>query len=237
MGEKNVLISTLNQLNIQIKDEQADALLSFMDILLEANKHINLTSITEPEDFILKHIVDSLIMLSKDYVKEGIKVLDLGTGGGFPGIPLKILYPEIQITLVDSVGKKLKFIDDAARNLGIKVELVHERAENLGKNKKYREKYDIVISRAVANMQTLSELCLPLVKVDGLMIASKGPKYNEELDTAKNAMKILGGQVKSIEDCTIPIAELERHVIIIEKTNATPAAYPRKPGMPNKNPL
>lgn len=237
MGEKNVLISTLNQLNIQIKDEQADALLSFMDILLEANKHINLTSITEPEDFILKHIVDSLIMLSRDYVKEGIKVLDLGTGGGFPGIPLKILYPEIQITLVDSVGKKLKFIDDAARNLGIKVELVHERAENLGKNKKYREKYDIVISRAVANMQTLSELCLPLVKVDGLMIASKGPKYNEELDAAKNAMKILGGQVKSIEDCTIPIAELERHVIIIEKTNATPAAYPRKPGMPNKNPL
>jgi 16S rRNA (guanine527-N7)-methyltransferase len=196
-----------------------------------------LTSITEPEDFILKHIVDSLIMLSKDYVKEGIKVLDLGTGGGFPGIPLKILYPEIQITLVDSVGKKLKFIDDAARNLGIKVELVHERAEILGKNKKYREKYDIVISRAVANMQTLSELCLPLVKVDGLMIASKGPKYNEELDAAKNAMKILGGQVKSIEDCTIPIAELERHVIIIEKTNATPAAYPRKPGMPNKNPL
>ena len=208
-----------------------------MEILLEANKHINLTSITEPEDFILKHIVDSLIMLSKDYVKEGIKVLDLGTGGGFPGIPLKILYPEIQITLVDSVGKKLKFIDDAARNLGIKVELVHERAEILGKNKKYREKYDIVISRAVANMQTLSELCLPLVKVDGLMIASKGPKYNEELDAAKNAMKILGGQVKSIEDCTIPIAELERHVIIIEKTNATPAAYPRKPGMPNKNPL
>ncbi|RBP62101.1 16S rRNA m(7)G-527 methyltransferase [Alkalibaculum bacchi] len=237
MGEKNVLISTLNQLNIQIKDEQADALLSFMDILLEANKHINLTSITEPEDFILKHIVDSLIMLSRDYVKEGIKVLDLGTGGGFPGIPLKILYPEIQITLVDSVGKKLKFIDDAARNLGIKVELVHERAENLGKNKKYREKYDIVISRAVANMQTLSELCLPLVKVDGLMIASKGPKYNEELDAAKNAMKILGGQVKSIEDCTIPIAELERHVIVIQKTNATPAAYPRKPGMPNKNPL
>ena len=237
MGEKKLLVSTLNQLNIPIEDEQADALLSFMEILLEANKHINLTSITEPEDFILKHIVDSLIMLSKDYVKEGIKVLDLGTGGGFPGIPLKILYPEIQITLVDSVGKKLKFIDDAARNLGIKVELVHERAEILGKNKKYREKYDIVISRAVANMQTLSELCLPLVKVDGLMIASKGPKYNEELDAAKNAMKILGGQVKSIEDCTIPIAELERHVIIIEKTNATPAAYPRKPGMPNKNPL
>jgi 16S rRNA (guanine527-N7)-methyltransferase len=237
MEEKKLLVSTLNQLNIPIEDEQADALLSFMEILLEANKHINLTSITEPEDFILKHIVDSLIMLSKDYVKEGIKVLDLGTGGGFPGIPLKILYPEIQITLVDSVGKKLKFIDDAARNLGIKVELVHERAENLGKNKKYREKYDIVISRAVANMQTLSELCLPLVKVDGLMIASKGPKYNEELDAAKNAMKILGGQVKSIEDCTIPIAELERHVIIIEKTNATPAAYPRKPGMPNKNPL
>ncbi|WP_303863655.1 16S rRNA (guanine(527)-N(7))-methyltransferase RsmG [Alkalibaculum bacchi] len=237
MEEKKLLVSTLNQLNIPIEDEQADALLSFMEILLEANKHINLTSITEPEDFILKHIVDSLIMLSKDYVKEGIKVLDLGTGGGFPGIPLKILYPEIQITLVDSVGKKLKFIDDAARNLGIKVELVHERAEILGKNKKYREKYDIVISRAVANMQTLSELCLPLVKVDGLMIASKGPKYNEELDAAKNAMKILGGQVKSIEDCTIPIAELERHVIIIEKTNATPAAYPRKPGMPNKNPL
>ena len=237
MEEKNVLVSTLNQLNIQIKDEQADQLLSFMDILLEANKYINLTSITEPKDFILKHIVDSLIMLSKDYVKEGIKVLDLGTGGGFPGIPLKILYPEIQITLVDSVNKKLKFIDDAAKNLGIKVELVHERAENLGKNKKYREKYDIVISRAVANMQTLLELCLPLVKVDGLMIASKGPKYKEELDAAKNAIKILGGQVKSIEDCTIPIAELERHVIIIEKINTTPIAYPRKPGMPNKNPL
>lgn len=237
MEEKNLLISTLDQLNIGIGDKQADALLSFMEILLEANKHINLTSITEREDFILKHIVDSLIMLSKNHVKEGMDVLDLGTGGGFPGIPLKILYPEIQITLVDSVGKKLKFIDDAAQNLGLEVELVHERAENLGRNRKYREKYDIVISRAVANMQTLSELCLPLVKVEGLMIASKGPKYNEELDGAKNAITILGGQVKSIEDCTIPIAGLERHVIIIEKTNATPTAYPRKPGMPNKNPL
>lgn len=237
MEEKKLLVSTLNQLNIPIKDEQADQLLSFMEILLEANQYINLTSITEPKDFILKHIVDSLIMFSKDDINEGIQVLDLGTGGGFPGIPLKILYPEIQITLVDSVGKKLKFIDNAARKLGIKVELVHERAENLGKNKKYREKYDIVISRAVANMQTLLELCLPLVKIDGLMIASKGPKYNEELDGAKNAMKILGGQVKSIKDCIIPIAELERHIIFIQKINATPAAYPRKPGMPNKNPL
>lgn len=237
MGEKKLLVHVLDQLNIQVEDKQVDDLLSFMDILLEANKHINLTSITEPQDFILKHIVDSLIMLPKDYAEVATKVLDLGTGGGFPGIPLKILYPEIEITLVDSVGKKLKFIDDAAKKLGIKVELVHERAENLGKNKKYREKYDIVISRAVANMQTLSELCLPLARVEGLMIASKGPKYHEEVDGAKKAIKILGGQVKIIEDCIIPIAELERHIIIIEKINATPTAYPRKPGMPNKNPL
>ena len=237
MTDENLLREGLKGVGIDANDIQIKQLLSFMEILLDANKKINLTSIKEPGEFISKHIIDSLVMLSRDYVFDGVKIMDLGTGGGFPGIPLKILYPEIQLTLVDSVRKKLNFIDLAAKQLNLHVELVHERAENLGKNKKYREKYDIVISRAVANMQVLVELCLPLVKVGGLMISSKGPRYAEELKSTENALNILGSQVKTIKDCIIPFAELERHIIVIEKEKVTPAIYPRKPGMPNKNPL
>lgn len=237
MEEKKLLVDCLNELNIEVEEIKIDKLIEFMEYLLEANKYINLTSITDKRDFVLKHIVDSLIMLDHDSVFDHIKVLDVGTGGGFPGIPLKILYPHIDITLMDSVGKKLKFIEQAAEKLKLQVNLVHERAENFGRNIKSREKYDIVISRAVANMQTLGELCLPLVKVGGIMIASKGPKCQEEIDLAKHAIEILGGKVISVSNIIIPIAQLERNIVKIKKIYLTPKEYPRKPGIPSKNPL
>lgn len=237
MEEKKLLIDCLNKFNIDVDESKIDKLLEFMEYVLEVNKNINLTSITDRHDFVLKHIVDSLIMVDHDSLFDHIKVLDVGTGGGFPGIPLKILYPHIDITLMDSVQKKLKFIEQASEKLNIKVNLVHERAENFGRNIKSREKYDIVISRAVANMQTLGELCLPLVKVGGIMIASKGPKCEEEIKSAKHAIDILGGRVMSISNKIIPIAELERNIVKIQKITLTPKAYPRKPGIPSKNPL
>lgn len=237
MEGKKLLTTCLGELNIEIEDVQIEQLLEFMEYLLETNKNINLTSITDRKDFILKHIVDSLVMLGKSDVFHSIEILDVGTGGGFPGIPLKILFPQIEISLMDSVEKKLKFIDKAVERLGIHINLIHDRAENLGRNINNREKYDIVISRAVANMQTLSEYCLPLVRIGGIMLASKGPKAQEEIALAQQAIKILGGKVQSVNHLTIPIALLERNIITIKKVHPTPKKYPRKPGIPNKNPL
>ncbi|MPW25309.1 16S rRNA (guanine(527)-N(7))-methyltransferase RsmG [Alkalibaculum sp. M08DMB] len=237
MNERELLVECLDKLKIEMSPLQIDLILQFMEYLLEKNKYLNLTSITDRRDFIYKHIVDSLIMINKDYVYDGIKIIDIGTGGGFPGIPLKILYPFIDITLVDSVEKKLKFIDEACSKFDIKVNLIHERAENLGRDIENREKYDIVVSRAVANMQTLTELCLPLAKVGGLMIASKGPKCMEEIKLAGPAITLLGGDKPNIENICIPTALLERNIVTIRKSSKTPKTYPRKPGMPNKNPL
>lgn len=237
MEDKRLLVDSLNALEIAIGEDKLDKMLAFMEYVLEANESINLTSITDKRDFIIKHIVDSLIILDKSFIKEKIEVMDLGTGAGFPGIPLKIAFPEIRITLVDSVQKKLTFIANAVDRLGVDVTLLHERAENLGRDMEFRGKYDIVLSRAVANMRVLSELCLPLTKVGGFAITSKGPKYKEELEEAKNAIETLGGNLKSVFNKILPFDCLERNIIVIEKRVNTPKAYPRKAGMPNKNPL
>lgn len=203
----------------------------FIDYLLEVNAHTNLTTITDIDEIKIKHIKDSLSVL--DLIKENDKVLDVGSGAGFPGIPLAI-EKEIDLTLIDSVNKKVKFMNQAIEKINLKnARAIHARAEDFAKDN--REKYDVVVSRAVANMTTLSELCLPLVKVGGIFIALKGPKADEELEEAKNAIKILGGKVIDIE--RFDLSGNERANIVVKKIHPTKHKYPRAKNLPKTKPL
>ena len=203
----------------------------YTDYLLEVNSHTNLTTITDPEEIELKHFKDSLTVL--DYIKENDKVLDIGAGAGFPGIPLRI-EKNIDLTLIDSVNKKVVFMNEVIEKLGLEnSRAIHTRAEDFAKD--HREEFDVVVSRAVANMATLSELCLPLVKVGGLFIALKGPKADEELENAKNALGILGGKV--IKKDKIDLDGNERVNLVVKKIKPSPKSYPRGKNLPKKNPL
>lgn len=203
----------------------------YSDYLIEVNSHTNLTSITDPEEIKIKHFEDSLSVLP--YIKEGNKVLDIGAGAGFPGIPLRI-EKNFDLTLVDSVNKKVNFMNEVIDKLDLSnARAIHTRAEDFAKEN--RETFDIVVSRAVANMATLSELCLPFLKVGGIFIALKGPKADEELEAAQNAIKILGGQVKEIE--RFKIDDNDRVNIIVEKIHPTKKKYPRGKNQAKKNPL
>jgi len=203
----------------------------YTNYLLEVNSHTNLTSITDPKEIEIKHYQDSLSVLP--YIKEGSKVLDIGAGAGFPGIPLRI-EKDIDLTLIDSVNKKVNFMNEVIEKLGLdKAIAIHTRAEDFAKEK--RETYDVVVSRAVANMSTLSEYCLPFLKTGGIFIALKGPKADEELEQAKNAIKVLGGKVKNID--RFDLDGNERVNIIVEKVHPTKKQYPRGKNLPKKNPL
>lgn len=203
----------------------------YTNYLIEVNSHTNLTTITDPAEIKVKHFEDSLSVLS--YIKNGDKVLDIGAGAGFPGIPLRI-EKEFNLTLIDSVNKKVKFMNEVIDKLDLKnARAIHTRAEDFAKEN--RESYDVVVSRAVANMATLSELCIPFLKPGGIFIALKGPKADEELEAAQNAIKVLGGQVKEIDRFTID--ENERVNIVVEKVHPTRKIYPRGKNQPKKNPL
>lgn len=203
----------------------------YKDYLLEVNSHTNLTSITNPEEIKIKHFEDSLSVL--DYIKEGSKVLDIGAGAGFPGIPLRI-EKDFDLTLIDSVNKKVNFMNEVIKKLGLSnARAIHTRAEDFAKEE--RESYDVVVSRAVANMSTLSEYCIPYLKVGGIFIALKGPRADEELEAAQNAIKILGGKVKKVDYFNID--DNERVNIIVEKVHPTKKIYPRGKNLPKKNPL
>lgn len=203
----------------------------FIDYLLEVNAHTNLTTITDIDEIKIKHIEDSLSVL--DLIKENDKVLDIGSGAGFPGIPLAI-EKRIDLTLIDSVNKKVKFMNQAIEKINLKnARAIHARAEDFAKDN--REKYDVVVSRAVANMTTLSELCLPFVKVGGIFIALKGPKADEELEEAKNAIKILGGKVIDVE--RFDLSGNERANIVVKKIRPTNNKYPRGKNLPKTKPL
>lgn len=204
---------------------------AFTDYLLEVNSHTNLTTITDPEDIELKHFKDSLTVL--DYIKEGDKVLDLGAGAGFPGIPLRI-EKDFDLTLIDSVNKKVNFMNEVIEILGLSnARAIHTRAEDFAKEN--REGFDVVVSRAVANMSTLSELCLPFVKVGGLFIALKGPKADEEVKSAANALEILGGEVIKMEE--IDLDGNERVNVIVKKVRSCKKTYPRGQNLPKRKPL
>ena len=232
------LKNELNKLNISIEDNRAEYLYNYMEELLEWNEKINLTAIKDEKEFVLKHFVDSLSVVKYiDYLKDSeLKIIDVGTGGGFPGIPLKIYFNNASITLLDSVNKKLNVIKNIAFKYGIDgIEFVHGRAEDYGKNEKYRENFDIVISRAVANLTTLVEYLIPFCSVNGVIVCMKGPSAEEEIKDAKKAILILGGEIEAIHK--IKIGFEERNIIIIRKKHKTPSQYPRNAGIPLKKPL
>ena len=232
---KQQLKEKLEQLNLQLSDKQLDLLLKYKNLVLEWNEKINLTAIKEDEEFINKHLVDSLTICK--YIEEGAKMIDIGTGAGFPGIPVKIA-TNTDITLFDSLNKRLKVLDNIIKVLNLsEIKTLHGRAEETFKNKEYREKFDIATSRAVASLNILVELMLPAVKVGGVCICMKGNNVEEEIEKSKRAIEILGGKIEKIEQIDLPNTDIQRNIVIIRKIKNTPKAYPRKPGTPQKSPI
>lgn len=223
------------QIEIELTKEQIEKYYNYMNLLLEWNEKINLTAIIEPREIILKHFVDSLTIAK--YIKDDEKLIDVGTGAGFPGIPLSIVKENTDIVLLDSLNKRINFLEEVKENLKLEnITTIHGRAEEFGKNKKERETYEIATSRAVAPLNILLEYLLPLVKVGGKAICMKGSNI-EEIENARNALEILGGKIEKIEEITLPNSDIKRNIIIVKKVKNTPSKYPRKPGTPSKEPI
>lgn len=230
MQEKSI------DLGVRFLVEQTEQFFEYMTLLIEWNEKMNLTAITDPEGIILKHFIDSITILKE--LEDDSKIVDVGTGAGFPGIPLSIMNPTLKITLVDSLNKRLVFLQEVINKLNLKnVKIVHARAEEFGQNKKYRESFDVSTSRAVANLSTLSEYLIPLVKVGGKVISMKASDAKQELNEAKKAIEVLGGIVEKVDEFNLPQSDIGRTVIIIKKDKNTPNKYPRKPGTPSKEPI
>ena len=226
------------ELGIELSEKQIDQFMRYKELLVEWNEKMNLTAITEDREVITKHFLDCLTVYSSIDLTEIETVADVGTGAGFPGMVLKIAFPHLQMTLIDSLNKRLNFLNHVIEELGLtKIVCVHGRAEDVGKNKAYREKFDICASRAVANLAVLSEYTLPFVKIGGYLIALKGQKLDEELEQGKKAIKILGGQIEEILDVHVPETDLNHRIAKIKKIGSTPKQYPRKAGEPTKKPL
>ena len=214
--------SICSRLHINYDDGKSRKFEGYMESVLEKNKHINLTAITDRDEFIRKHYVDSLLCASSAEFRNANSVIDVGTGGGFPGIPLAIAFPEKEFVLIDSLNKRIRIINELCENYGIdNVTALHGRAEELGRNSNFRESFDICVSRAVANMSTLSEYCLPFVKIGGTFIAYKGPECSEELNNASNAIRMLGGEVMRIENPQFDELPFEHTLIYINKAEST----------------
>lgn len=220
---------------IDIDNEKIKQLYDYMKNILKWNEVINLTAIKDENEFIMKHFIDSLTILK--YINENSKMIDIGTGAGFPGMPVKIVKPNLDITLVDSVNKKINVLKDIAEKMSIqKINLIHSRIEDIANQKEYREQFDYVTSRALSNITTLSEYMLPFLKINGKAICMKGPNFEEELENSKKAIDLLGGKIDKIDKLNIN-NELERNIIIIKKVKTTPKIYPRGKGKPLKEPL
>ena len=235
---KELLKKAANEINIELTDLQIDQFYKYYEMLVEKNKVMNLTAIVDEDEVIIKHFIDSILSVKVFDFNKIDSLIDVGTGAGFPGIPLKIIFPELNITLVDSLNKRLNFIKEVIDELKLeKITLVHGRAEDVARDKNHREKYDVCVSRAVANLCTLSEYCIPFVKVDGKFISYKSSFSDEEIESAKYAIKVLGGEIISKEEEHLPESDIDRIFINIKKIKNTPKAYPRKAGTPNRKPL
>ena len=226
------------ELGVTLSDRQLDQFIFFCDQLLERNKSVNLTAIRQPDEVITKHFLDSLCVFETGIVEPGMRVLDVGTGGGFPGIPMKIADPSLQIDLLDSLKKRLIFLEEVIEeNQWMDISTLHGRAEDFAKKTEYREQYDLVVSRAVARLAILLEYCLPYVKVGGVFLALKGPLLDEEVQEAKKALTVLGGKVEKVVEIAIPYTELSHRILVIRKVKHTPKQYPRQAGKPRKEPI
>lgn len=234
----NSLKSAFEYLGIPFDEELIAKFEGYMNGILEWNEKVNLTAITDVDEFIKKHFIDSVLCYNFDEFKNAKSVVDVGTGGGFPGIPLALVFPEIEFTLIDSLNKRLKIIDELCLDLNItNVKTLHGRAEDLAHKKEYREQFDLCVSRAVANLATLSEYCLPFIKRGGSFLAYKAVKADDEIKEGKNAVFLLGGKIEREDKIDLPSFDLAHNIVVINKVQNTSAKYPRKAGMPSKQPL
>lgn len=236
---RNLLIKELKEIELELSEDQIRSFYEYYQILIEWNQVMNLTAITEWREVITKHFVDSLSLIKvvPDIREKDYRVIDVGTGAGFPGIPLKIVFPEIKVTLLDSLNKRVKFLNQVIISLTLSsVETIHGRAEDIGRDSRYREQYDLCVSRAVANISTLSEYCMPFVRKGGYFIPYKSGKIEEELAGGKGAVRKLGGIIEDIVSFTLPNSD-ERSLVKIKKQESINKKYPRKAGLPSKEPL
>ena len=239
---QNIIRKKASQMEIELNDYQIEQFINYYSILIEWNRVMNLTAITEYEEVVNKHFIDSLSLIKtidrKIFRSGSISVIDIGTGAGFPGIPLKIAFPEIKITLLDSLNKRIKFLNEVVEEIGLKeVQTLHGRAEDYARKQEYREKYDLCVSRAVANLAVLSEYALPYVKKSGYFISYKSGNIEEEIKESTRAVEILGGKIEKVEKFILPETEIQRSLVKIRKENSTGKKYPRKAGVPSKEPL
>ncbi len=238
MEQMQFLQDSLKKIQIEPTDEQLNQLLTYYEFLIKTNETLNLTRITEFKDVVLKHFVDSASLSQYVDLNKNLQIIDIGTGAGFPGIPLKILFPNLDVTLADSLRKRIFFLNDVIKILSLdNIRTVHSRAEDLGKNEDFREKFDLCVSRAVANLSTLSELALPLVKIGGMFVSYKSGEVHDELEDAQYAIKELSGKVKDVSYFHLPGDEISRSFVMIDKIGKTKKKYPRKAGTPSKEPL
>ncbi len=235
---EELLLESCKKINIYLTDKQIRQFIEYKNMLINWNEKFNLTAITDEKEIILKHFVDCLaISLGADLCGDK-KIIDVGTGAGFPGVPIKIAFPETKITLLDSLNKRITFLEELSKKLELEnVECIHSRAEDGGNNKTFRESFDFCISRAVANLSVLCEYCLPFVKIGGSFISMKGPDVSEELNSAKKAISILGGEIIDVKTVNIPETDIMHSLVIIKKVKPTPTKYPRKAGKVKKEPI
>lgn len=236
MINKALLKAEADKIGIFLDDTALERLDKYADLLVETNKSLNLTAITDPDEIVYKHFIDSLSLLTCVEIKNGAKVIDVGTGAGFPGVVMLIARPDLKITLLDGTNKRLVFIKNVLDEIGLEAEIVHMRAELAGKDIKYREKFDLVTARAVANLNTLAEYCMPFVKVGGIFAPMKSSKTEEEVSAARGAINALGGKIEEIKPLIVANCG-ERYVIITEKISQTPPKYPRASAQISKKPL
>ncbi len=238
VSAREILKEGAREFGLELSPEELDRFDTFTGLLLSWNQKFNITRITEPEEIAVRHYLDSLAPLLFVKPAKGASVIDIGTGGGMPGLPLKIVRPDLKLSLLDAVRKRLTFIEAAAGEMGLSdVSVVHSRAEDAGRDRLFRERYDFAVSRAVARLRLLLELCLPFCKVGGTFIAYKGPDVEEELEEAKRALRLLGGEVEAVHKFTLPHGGEARTLIFVKKKGKTPAQYPRKAGVPERDPL
>lgn len=230
------LTTELEKLSVTLSEQQLEQFEIYYDMLIEKNKVMNLTAITEFEEVLEKHFLDSVSLIRAVDLQQPLKVMDLGTGAGFPGIPLKIVFPNLKITLADSLNKRVLFLQEVIQALGLTdIEAIHGRAEDLAREKSQRQQYDLCVSRAVANLSTLSEYCLPFVKIGGKFVSYKSGDCNEEVTNSKSAVFLLGGKIT--DTVKFDLGEAKRTFVILDKVKGTPKEYPRKAGTPSKKPL
>lgn len=226
------------KLNLTLEENQYEQFLQYYELLIEWNQVMNLTAITEFNEVVTKHFVDSLCLIKEISMEKELKVIDIGTGAGFPGIPLKIAFPSLDVILLDSLNKRIKFLDTVISKLGLKsIRAVHGRAEEYGRKSEYREQFDLCVSRAVANLSTLSEYCVPFVKKGGYFISYKSGKMEEEIEHSKKAINLLGGNLENVVTFLLPDSDISRSLVAIRKEEETKKKYPRSAGKPSKEPL